>query len=292
MKHIALVTYEALLDLTPSEQLLREKLSDYQIKSSAVSWHDTAVDWSQFDAVIIRSPWDYHKHPIAFRQWLNDLLARGIVVYNPIPTLLWNMEKTYLRELSEQDVKIIPTVWANQALDIASTMQAQGWEEGLLKPVFGAGSDGIYIIDPNAIEEAQKTLSDMLTLGEVMIQPIVKEVRKGELSIVFFDHQYSHTLRKTPQGDAVLLDPEEPSAIQLDEAPQFAIDTALTILEKAQVMMQTDHFLYARVDGVIVNNEFLLMELELLEPHLFLDLAGQMSAEMFAKAIQKRLSDS
>jgi glutathione synthase/RimK-type ligase-like ATP-grasp enzyme len=292
MKHIALVTYEALLDLTPSEQLLREKLSDYQIKSSAVSWHDTAVDWSQFDAVIIRSPWDYHKHPIAFRQWLNDLLARGIVVYNPIPALLWNMEKTYLRELSEQGVKIIPTVWANQALDIASIMQAQGWEEGLLKPVFGAGSDGIYIIDPNAIEEAQKTLSDMLTIGEVIIQPIVKEVRKGELSIVFFDHQYSHTLRKTPQGDAVLLDPEEPSAIQLDQAPQFAIDTALTILEKAQAMMQTDHFLYARVDGVIVNNEFLLMELELLEPHLFLDLAGQMSAEMFAKAIQKRLSDS
>lgn len=294
MKHIALVTYDDMPDLTPSDQLLREKLSAHNIQSSAISWHDTTIDWRQFDAVIIRTTWNYHQHPVEFKAWLTQMEEQGVRLYNPAPTLLWNMRKTYLRQLSDMGILIIPTVWASQTepQDLKSVLGAQGWTEALLKPVFGAGSKGIKVINIHAVDEAQATLDQMLTLGEVMIQPIIKEVRNGELSMVYFNHEYSHTIRKTPQGDDVLLDSSKPNATQIDDAPEFAVEIGLNILEQTQKLMETDPFLYARVDGVIVDGEFLLMELELLEPHLFLNLAGDDAAERFAKVIDNRISAS
>lgn len=292
MKQIALVTYHELPSLTPSDQLLREALAAKNIATTPVFWDDQTTNWNQFDAVLIRTCWDYHERPTEFKAWVNQLLEQGVNLYNTPQTLLWNMEKTYLKQLAEAGIGIIPTHWVTPSdpVQVEDVIKTRGWEQALLKPVFGAGSKGIHVIDTSAITESQQVLNHLLTLGHVMIQPIVKEVRNGELSLVFFNHEYSHTIRKTPQGDAILLDPDNPNATQLDHAPQAVIETATKILDKTRELLLEDKFLYARVDGVIVNDEFLLMELELLEPHLFLDLAGEQSAKHFSQAIFERLN--
>lgn len=292
MKHVALVTYHELPTLTPSDHLLQQALSSQNIETRAVLWDDPNVDWTQFDAVIIRCTWDYYQRPTEFKAWINRLTDLNVPLYNPASTLLWSMDKVYLRELSEQGVQIIPTYWVkpDQTVNLSAILRERTWENALLKPVIGASSNGIYVINPNALDQAQQTLTHMLTLGEVMIQPIVPEVQNGELSLIFFDHHYSHTVRKTPQQGAVLLDPDDPETTRLDDAPQSVIDTALSILEQARSHLSQDQFLYARVDGVIVDGQFLLMELELLEPHLYLDLAGEHTAQHFAQAIATRLN--
>jgi hypothetical protein len=292
MTHVALVTYDELPTLTPSDVLLQQALASIDIQSSPVLWDDATINWTQFDAVIIRCPWDYHERPTEFKAWIHRLAEANVTLYNSPSTLLWNMEKIYLRELAENGVQIIPTIWAKvgETIDLPTIIHQQGWDKALLKPVFGAGSKGIHVINAHTLDEAQITLNRMLTSGEVMIQPVIKEVQNGELSLIFFNHEYSHTIRKTPQNGAILLDPDNPNSTCLDDAPQFAIDAALNILEQAQKLLNEDNFLYARVDGVIVEGQFLLMELELLEPHLFLDLAGEHTAQHYAQTIQSRLN--
>src|SRR5436190_22616236 len=109
MKSIALITYKELPTLTESDRLLIKPLEENGFQPHVVCW-DEKIDWKQFDSVILRSCWDYHTRVDEFLIWLNMLEQQEIPVWNPIDIVRWNYKKTYLKELEDKGITIIPTV--------------------------------------------------------------------------------------------------------------------------------------------------------------------------------------
>jgi len=287
MKSIALVTYSGRPELSPSDQTLLTPLKQRGINAIPAIWNDATIDWQQFDGIVIRSCWDYYKHAQAFRQWLTHLQDLNVPVYNTPQTALWNMEKTYLRDLHQQGVKIIPTVWAKTDINLRDLMEQRSWNRVVLKPVMGASSYGIQLVSASDADEKQVLFESMLQTGQVMVQPVIEEIQNGELSLVFFQDKFHYAIRKIPRAGTIFVNSAYEGSYTPTEVDAEIINVALSILNTAHQLTGQDTFLYTRVDGILVDGQFVLMELELIEPGLFMHIASPHVSERFADAIDE-----
>src|SRR5437870_4963087 len=103
---ICLVTNRKHPSLAPDDLPLQRALERRGAEVRAAVWDDAEVRWEAFDTIVIRSTWDYHLKPAAFRRWLSDLESKGARVWNPPEVVRWNMEKTYLEELGRRGIPI------------------------------------------------------------------------------------------------------------------------------------------------------------------------------------------
>jgi hypothetical protein len=104
---VALVTCTALPDLDPDDRLVLAPLAAHGVAAEAVVWDDPAVDWSGYDLVVLRSPWDYALRRDEFVAWARTVPA----LVNPADVVAWNTDKRYLAELSAAGVPTVPTAW-------------------------------------------------------------------------------------------------------------------------------------------------------------------------------------
>jgi len=287
MKEVALVTYQDYPTLSASDQLLIEPLTEYGIQPVALCWDNPDVDWQQFDAVILRSCWDYPQRAAEFRQWIMRLLEMNVPLYNSPRTVLWNMQKHYLHELEQHGTRIIPTVWmtSSSSPTLRELLETHGWEQAVLKPTIGASGKGVQIVTRENVDQDQLRLDTLLTMGDAMLQPLVEEIRDGELSLVFFRGDFSYAIRKMPGSGLIFVNSAYGGSRVAVDVPSQVVQTAQLILETAMRLTGSPPPLYARVDGVIVDGEFVLMELELIEPGLLMDIAPSHAASHFARVI-------
>lgn len=282
MATIALVTYSKLKNLSESDRLLKKSLEKFGYDIGAVSW-DAPVDWTTFDCVILRSCWDYHTRYDEFSTWLSMLEKNNIVVYNPIPIVRWNSQKTYLDDLQKKGIAIIPTVWVrkNETMDLQRIVDEHKWSEIIIKPTIGASSYQVAVIDRKNMQHGQDRLDEILGKTDAMIQPFVSEVAsEGELSLMFIGGSYSHTVLKRAN-------PHDFAASGYRPKETLVTPSESVVREATRIYKSiSPPPLYARVDGVEANGTFMLMELELIEPHLFMDLCPS-AAQAFAQAVQK-----
>jgi glutathione synthase/RimK-type ligase-like ATP-grasp enzyme len=286
-RRVALVTHRATADLTTDDQLVVPPLAARGIEATSVRWDDETVEWREFDAVIIRSCWDYHLRAPEFRRWLDRLDAVGATVCNATDVLRWNMDKRYLRELSERGVPIVPTRWVSRGADetLASILHETDWRSIVLKPTISASAHETWRLE--AGEHARSTAGDeerfrtMVSRGDVMVQPFMDAVeRDGEWSLIFFAGEYSHAVLKRPRRGDFRVQSEHGGFAEARVPSDRIVGQARGALHA--VVPRT---LYARVDGCAVDDLFVLMELELLEPSLFLELDAA-AAGRFAAAIE------
>jgi glutathione synthase/RimK-type ligase-like ATP-grasp enzyme len=241
------------------------------------------VDWSLFDLVVIRTPWDYFLHLEEFLSWVEDV-EKVTRVLNSSCILRWNCHKKYLKELSGLGVPTVPTLWVTKNQQSDGLMESIEWPIVVVKPAVSIGAIGALKGNPQD-SHVKQHLEEELKKGDVMIQPFLKSVADfGELSLIYFNGAYSHSILKKPQ--------------QGDYRVQDAYGGTNTVFEPEievqkigdQVMSHLPDFsLYARVDLVKYQNQWLLMELEAIEPELFLPLDPQASVRL-AKAIQFHLN--
>ncbi len=266
--HIAFVTSAAHRDLTPDDQLAVAELGKRGASVRGAVWNDPAVDWRAFDAIILRSTWDYHHNADEFRTWIDVREAEGAPVWNPPAVLRWNMEKTYLRDLESAGVAVVPTEWLAQGArpDLCALLDSRGWSEAVVKPVISAAATRTWRVSRESASEIEEQLAESLELGDVMVQPFIPEIQtRGEWSLMFFDGEFSHAVRKMPtEGDfRVQTGFGGRSAV---EHPGDAVMRAVRkVLDAAP-----SPWLYVRVDGIETANGYVLLELEMLEPSLFL----------------------
>ena len=267
--NIALVTCDNFHELLTEDVPLREELIALGHHAVSVSWSDKSADWTQFDLVIIRSTWDYYKRFDAFNQWMDMLESKGIPTWNPIALMRWNSNKTYLRDLEAKGIEIVPTEWVDRNNDrhLSTILLATGWEKAILKPAISGGSYLTVPIDASNTDEHQATLQQILTTGPAMIQPFLPEiVSVGEYSLLYFGGEYQFTILKAPKDGDYRVQQE------FGGSTRKVQPTAEQLATANKIMQAIDHpTLYARVDGVQVNGRFQLMELELIEPHLYME---------------------
>jgi glutathione synthase/RimK-type ligase-like ATP-grasp enzyme len=287
-RRIGIATYGRAPLLAPDDQLLIPVLSSLGIDAEPVVWSNRSAVWTAFDAVVIRSCWDYHLHGAAFHTWLDRLEENGVVVWNSHATVRWNADKKYLLDLEARGVPTIPTriVPRGRFGEVERIVAEEKWPRFVIKPAISASGFETYALDSPIDPSARDTITRVVSGGDTLVQPFAAEIpRDGEMSFLFFDGEYSHATLKcaaTMTGE-FRVQTEHGGSVEAIDAPAGLIEQA------AKTFASLDEVpLYARVDGIARDGQFLLMELELIEPNLFLGWA-EGSAERMGRAIARRL---
>jgi glutathione synthase/RimK-type ligase-like ATP-grasp enzyme len=286
---VAIVTYDARPEVTDDDRLLADALSVRGVSVRAVPWSDSAARWSAFDAVVVRSCWDYFLREGEFHAWLDRLESERVLVHNDVRVLRWNAEKSYLRDIGARGIPVIPTRWlaAGSATSLGELRRETGWSELVVKPTVSGGAHRTWRAMPGAEPADDARLAEMLDEGAVMVQPLVGEIeRGGEWSLVFIAGRYSHAVLKRPRMGDFRVQREHGGTLESVEPEDAVIAAAERAV--AAIPFGDAPPLYARVDGCIVDGELRLMELEVLEPELFLRCAPE-SPGRLADALLARL---
>ncbi|HVU57419.1 MAG TPA: hypothetical protein VHD83_20290 [Puia sp.] len=278
-QRIAFATCHTFPALAGDDVLLATALTAAGYTVEATPWDDEDIDWSKYQAVVIRSTWNYHLHPAAFRNWLHRLKDYGLRLFNPVDILEWNMDKGYLEHLQQLDVPLPPTRFLDQDSqpDLDDIFRTTGWRQAVIKPCISATAHNTWVTRPATAAADSTRLHELLKTDRFMIQEFMEEVQTdGEYSLLFFGEQYSHAVKKTARsGDFRVQEKYGGISLPTQPSPDI-IRQATAILDKAASLFSGSpgskpDLLYARVDGVIRQGIFTLMELELVEPTLFFE---------------------
>jgi len=268
---------------TPDDALTAECLERAGVRVRAVRWDDAAADWAGYDLVVVRTPWDYFRRLQEFLVWLDRIEASGARVHNPVAVIRENLDKRYLLALAERGVRVTPSALAERGVapSLADLLAARGWDEAVVKPVVsGAAFETWRVSRADAVAQ-QGRFAALVAERDMLVQPYLAEIAAGgEWSLVFFHGEFSHALRKFPASGDFRVQQVHGGTLDAAVAPRELIETAAGILAKAGPPL-----LYARVDGVMTREGFCLMELELIEPELFVR-TDPAAPDRFARAIQ------
>ena len=279
----AYVTSRIALDRDADLPILQRAAQDREFEMAAVHWDDPGVDWAAFDAVVVRSCWDYITRREEFLAWADTVPH----LHNSAPILRWNTDKTYLRELETSGVPIIPTLW-----DLREGDDPGPATEWVVKPAVSSGSKGTARWDD--LTQVYAHSEALQRDGHVsMTQPYVASVDdEGETAMLFYGGRFSHAVRKGPLlqlGEGIRDDRDgrgenrvRTPTDQQHEVARRAIDVA--------TRLTGDTPLYARVDLVTGDHgDPMLIELELTEPYFFLEYAPE-GASNLLRAIESLVS--
>ena len=253
-----------------------QALRKHGVTVDPLPWTE-AADLAGYDLVLPLVAWGYH---LRYAEWL-AFLARAererLPVVNPPELLRWNSDKAYLAELGAQGIPSVPTIEVANLSDaeLRAAGERFGTDQLVVKPPISASATGTHRIVPGQpippSEQGQRML----------IQPYLPTIAtEGEYALILFDGALSHTLIKRPKPGDFRVQPHLGGTTHKCEAPEGGEQLALAALAAAPAPAT-----YARVD-IIRDAEggLRVMELELVEPALFLDVAPH-GEDAFARAI-------
>jgi len=272
MRTVALATHGGCPKLSADDQLLIPHLRDFDIDAKAMVWDDEEIDWSEFDQVVIRSCWDYHLRLPEFFAWIAVVESRGVDLQNSGPLVRWNADKRYLRRLEQSGITIPETHWLaeNEEASLSDVLAAHGWDCAVVKPTVSATAHGTRLVPGD---------TDEILRGPAIVQKFMPEIQtQGESSFIFFHGEFSHAVCKIPASGDFRVQTQFGGSVREAFPSRSLIDAATEVLGEVEYQN-----LYARVDGVEREGKFVLMELELIEPILFLGLGR--AACRFARTI-------
>lgn len=281
MKTCAFLIAPDLTDFVTDDELAIAPLSERGWRVDLVSWRD-AVDWNRFDAVVVRSTWDYQSAPAAFAETLQRIDASRARLANELTLMRWNMSKTYLRDLEGEGVAIPRSLWADgiDAHDVARFFDELSADEIVVKPVVSANADDTYRVTKGRAPALADELARVFQRRDCIIQPFLRNVvAEGEHSVIFFNGEPSHTILKTPKPGDFRVQEEHGGLIRRIEPAKQLLASAVRALDCVAPAP-----LYGRADFVRTESGYVLMELELIEPSLYLRMDASAPAR-FADAL-------
>ncbi len=287
-RRIALVTDAEHPDLVPDDRALLPALATLKLQGIAARWDDPSVPWESFDAVVMRSPWDYFVRPREFHAWLDETERHAPAIFNPPKTIRWNADKRYLRDLAQRGVDTIETRFVEPTLStptLAELIAQHRWEEAVLKPAVSGGAYQTVRFRAAEAAQHQGLLEQILVRGvTALIQPFVRAVeREGEWSVLFFGRRFSHAVLKRPRPGDFRVQNQFGGSVEAVNPPQEVLKAAERVLEAVEGPL-----LYARVDALRLGSRVVVVELEVIEPSLFFAQDAQ-AATRFAQALDEIL---
>lgn len=270
---VALLTAASAAHLDTDLPLLVEALDGLDLRPAVVDWHDAAHDWSRHDLVVVRSTWDYTDHLGDFLTALRHI-AGSAELTNPVDVIAANVDKRYLTRLADRGVPVVPTT----VVEVGEPFEPPP-DPFVVKPVVSAGARDTERYEPADVEAARRHVAALHAAGRaVLVQPYVAAVDEaGETGLVFLGDELSHGFRKGPLLRAGVpyveglyreeqISPRDPSGEE-----RAVADAVLDAVSAVEPGTARQDLLYARVDLVPGPDGPLLMELELVEPSLFLE---------------------
>jgi glutathione synthase/RimK-type ligase-like ATP-grasp enzyme len=278
MKRVAIVTCEG--DVDPDSPYLLAALEREGLAAELAVWHDVGVDWDSYDLSVVRSTWDYTRDVDGFLAW-----AKGVPrLENPLAVLRYSCDKHYLGDLARRGHRIVATTYCDVG---GEPVFPDG--DFVVKPCVGAGSMDAdrYRRDEHAAARAH--VEALHRDGrDALIQPYVTSVDEvGERALVFVDGAFCHAMKK-----GAMLNTAASERHQLFRREQMSVvdvgPDAVGFAHEVLASLGFADLLYARVDLVHDGDGWAIMELELVEPSLFLAYDPTTTAAL-ARAIKGRL---
>ncbi|TVQ78107.1 MAG: hypothetical protein EA369_07580 [Bradymonadales bacterium] len=283
--NLILLTTETLKEPLEDDLLLARALEANGLRVSLENWERFEPESQRMQAVLFRTTWGYPKKLKAFKNLLKSLSKSGLDVWNSPNQIRWNLKKDYLLKLEGLGYPVIPSklLRREELRNISDILSKLEYESFVIKPLVGSSALGCHRLELGdslelLTQELQNSNCDHWLLQEFQ-ETLITE---GELSLVFFENEFSHAALKRPGQDDYRVQEELGGKVEITPCPSEALRVAKKILNGLE-----EEPLYARVDLVRKNKGYLLMELELIEPDLFLRL-HKPSVAQFSSSLLKR----
>lgn len=262
-------------------------MTDLGWQVDCVPWRDPATDWDSYDAVYICTPWDYADHLQQFMRVLEAIDASKAQLVNPLPLVRWNLTKSYLRDLEQRGGAIVPSIWfdAVSAAMVPRWFEQLGADRVVVKPQVGANAQHACVLTQPVADEVVAELLSVYRERPLFVQPFIDSIQtEGEYSLFFFGGEYSHAIRKVPAAGDFRSQEEHGAEILSIKASPPQIEAAERILSLVDPRPT-----YVRADFVREGDDDLLMELEMIEPSLYLR-TDHDSPGRFARAFDRNVA--
>lgn len=267
---MGLITYHKLSALNEDDQLLAAELIQQGFIIKIVDWEDERFDWSKLDLIIIRSIWNYHLNHEKFIDWIRRIESLGAKIWNNPQILEWNSNKKYLEEISRSFTTIDSIFVSKNQLDTnLDVLKQKYWDRIIVKPVISASAFNTIKTSVTQLMNDISIISDNLNHSDLVIQPFIKEIQTlGEWSVIYFNGKFSHSVLKKPKSGDYRTQPELGGSALVKRCSDEIIKTGKDIISFISNKFDAP-ILYARIDGIEINDKFTLMEIELIEPFLY-----------------------
>lgn len=281
---IVFVTAAEMPKPDPETHLLVQEAAQIGMRAGIFSW-DAPLDWPAIPLVVIRTTWDYFQRLPEFLDWARKVETVTRLI-NPYAVVDWNCHKRYLMTLFHQNVPVVPTILMKRGSNenITQVLSELNWPEIIMKPAVSIGAIGALRCGIEDTKECSDHLQSLLIEGDALIQPFVPSIlTRGEVSLIFFGGEFSHAVQKLPaSGEYRVQDHHGGSAHPyVPNRRKLSVASAALATSPARTI-------YARVDLVDFENQPVVMELELIEPALFLA-SSPSGTRLFIKTLRSLL---
>ena len=288
MKKVAYLTMEDQGDYVTDFHLSFEPMLELGWHVETVAWRSPA-DWDDYDAVYICTPWDYPEHLSQFLEVLGTIESSRALLINDIALVRWTLQKTYLRDIEQRGGAVVPTAWY-KGFESANTDEFfahHRTNKVVIKPAVGANAKDTFVLTNPLDEDRLQMLRQTYAGRAFLVQPFIETIQAdGEYSLFFFNGEYSHAIQKIPKAGDFRVQEEHGADIQAVEPPNALLDVAGALFRSLRPLPT-----YGRGDWVRdKDGRYLLMELELIEPSLYLR-TDSGAAARFALALDKRFQE-
>ena len=289
MKKVVFLTMDSLVGFECYDDLLIEPLNDIGWTVEKISWRKENVNWNNYNAVIVRSTWDYQSDSKKFLEVLRTVNNSSAYLENNFSILQWNMNKRYLYDLKQKNIRIPDTIWeksfsAERAVKYFDLLNV---DEIIIKPNISGNADNTFRLKRRDLNSCLPILQSIFGNREYLVQPFMKNIiDEGEYSLFYFGGKYSHTILKKPKANDFRVQEEHGGIIKLVQPTEEQLLQAENILNTINPLP-----LYARIDFVRTpDDQFALMELELIEPSLYFNMDIE-SPKRFAEIFNQWMKD-
>jgi len=279
-RKIAFITHSGAPGFLDSDMPVVASLQEEGVEASAIPWDGPEVRWDAFSLLVLRSPWNYHRKFREFNSWLLRLQTQGARLMNPTKVVQWNSDKKYLLELAAMGHNVVPTQLLTKP---ATALPFDKWREIVVKPSISASSFETYR-RTREHSDVESLVARILQHSDVLVQPFIPAITtEGELSLVVLGGQFSHAMRKSPAEGDFRVQKSYGGVCEPCSVPRRVVEFAERLVGELSELHKTP-ILYARIDGVLSGEEIMIMEVELIEPYLFLEYSSG-AQERFARVL-------
>jgi hypothetical protein len=287
-KRAAYLVMDDMGDFVTDYHLSFAPMAEHGWDAIAVPWR-SKPDWNEFDAVYICVPWDYPQYVDEFLGVLEAIDASSALLLNDLSIVRWNLDKSYMRDVAARGDDIVPSSWYDgfAAADVPGFFTAHGVDKVVIKPTVGGNALDTFVLTDPVSRDMLERLADLFNGRSFFVQPFIESIRgEGEYSLFFFNGEYSHAIVKTPKAGDFRVQEEHGAQITPTSPPDGLREVAQRVFSHIAPLP-----VYGRGDWVRgPEGRFLLMELELIEPSLYLR-TDSGAALRFARAFDQRFEE-
>lgn len=288
MPSIAFATCRNMPEISHDDQLLAAELRRQGHHVEGIPWDHADVAWGHFDAVLLRSCWDYFEHVEKFAGWITGIQQVTLVLNAPdlvLPTL----HKGYLVKAVSAGAAIPATVLMKRgeqphAKDLSGRV---GGHLAVVKPAVSASAHETHLVDLRTTE-AHRTISRLVQSMDLLVQEFIPAINGGELSMVYVEGRFSHAVRKRPALGDWRVQTVYGGTVTVEATPREPLLAFGTRCLNACAHHEPT---YARVDVIDAARGPMLMEVELIEPVLFLGTCAE-AVKRLAEAVTRKIASS